>query len=59
MQMIAGVYAVVGKFLIPGALLTMALNFGYRYLSNDYSNAGVYGWDIVQQGPVVGYTWKF
>lgn len=37
----------------------MALNLGYRYLKDDYSNPGVYGWDMVQQGPVVGYTWVF
>ena len=38
---------------------TMALNLGYRYLSDDYINEGVYGWDMVQQGPVIGYTWTF
>ena len=38
---------------------TMALNVGYRYLKDDYSNDGVYGWDMVQQGPVIGYTWTF
>jgi hypothetical protein len=38
---------------------SMALNLGYRYLKDDYSNPGVYGWDMVQQGPVVGYTWVF
>jgi len=37
----------------------MALNLGYRYLRDDYSNEGVYAWDMVQQGPVVGYTWVF
>jgi hypothetical protein len=38
---------------------TMALNLGYRYLKDDYNNPGVYAWDMVQQGPVVGYTWVF
>ena len=38
---------------------TMALNLGYRYMKDDYNNAGVYAWDMVQQGPVVGYTWVF
>jgi hypothetical protein len=38
---------------------TMALNLGYRYMSVDYNNDGVYGWDMVQQGPVIGYTWVF
>jgi hypothetical protein len=38
---------------------TMALFLGYRYLSDDYINEGVYGWDMVQQGPVIGYTWTF
>ena len=38
---------------------SMALNLGYRYLKNDYSTPGVYGWDMVQQGPIVGYTWAF
>jgi len=38
---------------------SMALNLGYRYMKDDYNNTGVYGWDIVQQGPVIGYTWVF
>jgi hypothetical protein len=38
---------------------TMALNLGYRYLRDDYNNAGVYAWDMTQQGPVIGYTWVF
>ncbi len=38
---------------------TMALNIGYRILEDDYINEGVYGWDMVQQGPVIGYTWTF
>lgn len=36
-----------------------ALNLGYRYMLTDYENAGVYGWDIVQEGPVAGFTWAF
>ena len=38
---------------------SMALNLGYRYLDNDYDNPDVYAWDMVQQGPIVGYTWAF
>ncbi len=38
---------------------TKALNIGYRILEDDYINEGVYGWDMVQQGPVIGYTWTF
>mgnify|MGYP001553177792 FL=1 len=37
----------------------MALNLGYRYMRDDYANTGVYGWDMLQQGPVLGYTWAF
>ncbi len=37
----------------------MALNIGYRILEDNYINEGVYGWDMVQQGPVIGYTWTF
>ena len=36
-----------------------ALNVGYRYLVDDYANVGVYGWDVTQSGPVVGFTWVF
>jgi len=36
-----------------------ALNLGYRYMLTDYENSGVYAWDIVQEGPVVGFTWAF
>jgi hypothetical protein len=36
-----------------------ALNLGYRYMLTDYDNSGVYAWDIVQEGPVVGFTWVF
>ncbi len=35
------------------------LNLGYRYLVGDYVNAGIYGWDVTQDGPVVGFTWAF
>jgi hypothetical protein len=35
------------------------LNLGYRYLVDDYVNAGIYGWDVTQDGPVVGFTWAF
>ncbi len=38
---------------------TMSLNLGYRYLVDDFVDPGVYGWDVTQQGPVIGYTWKF
>ena len=37
----------------------MALNIGYRILEDDYINEGVYGWGMVQQGPVIGYIWTF
>ncbi len=33
-----------------------ALNLGYRYLVDDYDNVGVYGWDVTQCGPVVGFS---
>ena len=36
-----------------------SLNLGYRYLVDDYENVGVYGWDVTQSGPVVGFTWVF
>jgi hypothetical protein len=35
-----------------------ALNLGYRYFENDFSSSA-YGWDVTQDGPVIGYTWKF
>ncbi len=38
---------------------TMSLNLGYRYFVDDFEETGVYGWDVTQQGPVIGYTWKF
>jgi hypothetical protein len=38
---------------------SMALNIGYRILQDDYIKEGVYGWDMVQQGPVIGYTCTF
>ena len=36
-----------------------ALNIGYRHLVGDYANVGVYGWDVTQSGPVLGFTWVF
>ena len=36
-----------------------SLNIGYRYLENEFDDPGVYGWDITQSGPVIGYTWTF
>jgi hypothetical protein len=36
-----------------------ALNLGYRYMDDDFEEPGVYGWDVAQDGPVIGYTWKF
>lgn len=38
---------------------TMALNLGYRALRDDYNNRPTYAWEVTQQGPVIGYTWKF
>jgi len=32
---------------------------GYRYFVDDYVNAGTYGWDVTQNGPVVGFSWAF
>ena len=36
-----------------------SLHIGYRYLDNEFDDPGVYGWDIAQSGPVIGYTWTF
>jgi len=36
-----------------------SLNIGYRYLEGEFDDPGVYGWDVTQSGPVIGYTWKF
>lgn len=36
-----------------------ALNLGYRYFVDDFAESGVYAWDVTQNGPVIGYTWKF
>ncbi len=36
-----------------------SLNIGYRYMDIDFDDSGVYGWDVVQNGPVIGYTWTF
>ncbi len=36
-----------------------SLNIGYRYLENEFDDPGVYGWDVTQSGPVIGYTWTF
>ncbi len=36
-----------------------SLNIGYRYMDIDFDDSGVYGWDVVQSGPVIGYTWTF
>lgn len=39
---------------------SMALNLGYRYLTNDFEESdGSYGWDVNQCGPVLGYAWAF
>ena len=35
------------------------VNLGYRYFVDDFVESGVYGWDITQNGPVVGFTWVF
>jgi len=32
---------------------------GYRYMVDDYNNEGTYGWDVTQDGPVVGFSWVF
>jgi hypothetical protein len=32
---------------------------GYRYMVDDYINEGTYGWDVTQDGPVVGFSWVF
>jgi len=26
---------------------------------DDYNNEGTYGWDVTQDGPVVGFSWVF
>ena len=36
-----------------------SLQIGYRYLDNEFDDPGVYGWDIAQSGPVIGYSWTF
>ncbi|MGA0336597.1 MAG: hypothetical protein ACO3LD_10120, partial [Luminiphilus sp.] len=36
-----------------------ALNLGYRYFVDDFVESGVYGWDVTQNGPVIGFTWEF
>ena len=36
-----------------------ALNLGYRYFVDDFVESGVYGWDVTQNGPVIGFTWIF
>jgi len=36
-----------------------SLNLGYRYFVDDYINVGTYGWDVTENGPVVGFTWVF
>lgn len=35
------------------------LILGYRYMVDDYNNEGTYGWDVTQDGPVVGFSWVF
>ena len=34
------------------------LNLGYRYFENDFSSS-TYGWDVTQDGPLIGFTWNF
>ncbi|MEJ2223480.1 MAG: hypothetical protein P8X80_22110 [Desulfobacterales bacterium] len=36
-----------------------ALNLGYRYFVDDFVESGVYGWDVTQNGPAIGFTWVF
>jgi hypothetical protein len=36
-----------------------ALHLGYRYFVDDFLEPGVYGWDVTQNGPVVGFSWVF
>ena len=36
-----------------------ALILGYRYFEDDYDNTPKYGWDMLQEGPMIGYTWSF
>ncbi len=42
---------------------TMAVNLGYRYFKNNFSNGekglNNFTWDVRQSGPVLGYTWAF
>lgn len=38
---------------------SMALNLGYRYFEDEFIEEGVYGWDVTQDGPIIGYTWTF
>ncbi len=42
---------------------TMALNLGYRYFDSDFNNdetgLSAYAWEVVQDGPVVGFSWTF
>jgi hypothetical protein len=35
------------------------LNLGYRYFVDDYNNEGTYQWDVIETGPVLGFTWVF
>ena len=41
----------------------MMLNLGYRYFDSDFDNdesgLDAYAWEVVQDGPVIGYTWLF
>ncbi|MCB2226032.1 MAG: hypothetical protein KQH53_05080 [Desulfarculaceae bacterium] len=37
---------------------TFALTFGYRYLYVDYENDG-FKYDVTQQGPILGFSWRF
>jgi len=32
---------------------------GYRYFEDEYDNTGIYGWDVTEDGPVLGFSWVF